>query len=500
MGDQARRARLAHHVLWRFSPAMFGANLLGALDVFVLLTWVLPTPGDYGVADDVWLFAGYMVFGFFAGGWASARLAAPVAEWLRSGRPASDRDRDAVLRLPSRQTAMHAAMWGVGAVVFTAANADEGGDLACYVGVTIVMGGLTTCALTYLLAERMLRPVTALALASGTPQRPVTPGVAGRLLVSWVMATGVPLVGLILVGLDLLGDRELSPERVAATMLALSGLALLSGLIATVTVAQSISEPLRALRRALARVERGELEDVDVRVYDGSEVGLVQSGFNQMAAGLRERERLRDLFGRHVGEDVARAALHGGDTGLGGQVRDVAVLFVDLVGSTALAARRPPTEVVSLLNRFFAIVVETVADHDGWINKFEGDAALAVFGAPVDHPDPAGAALCAARQLHERLARELPQVDAGLGVSAGPAVAGNVGAESRFEYTVIGDPVNEAARLCERAKRTPGRVLASEAVLSRARNGEAGRWRLGETVELRGRTEPTRTAQPAAAA
>ena len=86
-------------------------------------------------------------------------------------------------------------------------------------------------------------------------------------------------------------------------------------------------------------------------VTDGSEVGLLQSGFNSMAAGLRERERMRDLFGRHVGEDVARSALDGREPVLGGEVRDVAVLFVDLIGSTSMAANRPPREVVQLRHR-----------------------------------------------------------------------------------------------------------------------------------------------------
>src|SRR5439155_479110 len=116
------------------------------------------------------------------------------------------------------------------------------------------------------------------------------------------------------------------------------------------------AEPVSAVRRALGRVEEGDF-DVDVEVDDASEIGLLQSGFNRMAAGLRERERLRDLFGRHVGEDVARAALDAGELALGGEVREVAVLFVDLAGSTAMAGKRPPEEVVSLLNRFFAVVV-----------------------------------------------------------------------------------------------------------------------------------------------
>jgi adenylate cyclase len=242
----------------------------------------------------------------------------------------------------------------------------------------------------------------------------------------------------------------------------------------------------------MASVEQGEF-DARVPVDDGSEVGQLQAGFNRMAAGLAERERLRDLFGRHVGQDVATAALDG-ELRLGGEEREVAVLFVDLVGSTTLAARRPPTEVVALLNAFFHLVVEAVERHGGWVNKFEGDAALCVFGAPTAREDPAGDALAAARELRDRLVAELPELDAGIGVSGGPAVAGNVGAEQRFEYTVIGDPVNEAARLCELAKKRPERVLASDAALERAGQAERRRWSFGEEVELRGRPVPTRLA------
>jgi adenylate cyclase len=181
---------------------------------------------------------------------------------------------------------------------------------------------------------------------------------------------------------------------------------------------------------------------------------------------------------------------------LGGEVREVAVVFADVVGSTSLAGRRPPNEVVALLNDFFRLVVETVEEQGGWVNKFEGDAALCVFGAPTARQDAASDALCAARTLRRRLDEDLQGADAGIGVSAGPAVAGNVGTEERFEYTVIGDPVNEAARLSTLAKRRPERLLASAAVVERARPEEAACWEPRDEVVLRGRDEPTALAVP----
>ena len=128
-------------------------------------------------------------------------------------------------------------------------------------------------------------------------------------------------------------------------------------------------------------------------------------------------------------------------------------------------------------------------EHDGLINKFQGDAALAVFGAPLRTTDPAAAALSTARTLGVEL-RRLP-VDFGIGVSAGPVFAGNIGAQNRYEYTVVGDAVNEAARLADRAKDFDGRVLCSGAALEQAADAERGRWSAHGSEVLRGRSAPT---------
>jgi adenylate cyclase len=192
---------------------------------------------------------------------------------------------------------------------------------------------------------------------------------------------------------------------------------------------------------------------------------------------------------------VARAAL-GQDVRLGGEEREIAAMFVDLIGFTPLTLAMPPAEVVRLLNRFFRVVVEVVEAEGGIVNKFAGDAALCVFGAPVARENPTVDALRAARVLADRLTAELPEIDFGIGLSAGLAVAGNVGAEHRFEYTVIGDPVNEAARLAELAKQRPGRVLASDAALDRAPHAESDGWSTTGAAVLRGRSLPTGLGQP----
>jgi adenylate cyclase len=484
-----------------YALAMIGVNVIGAIVVFALIRVLLPLPPvndtDTAQRTNIIAFAVYVLVAVPVGTLSVLRLLRPVRAWLRTDRPPTDDEQRAVLLLPARELVIHAALWGLATVAFSLLNLGQSDRLALIIFLTVALGGAATCAVAYLMAQRILRPVAARALAERVPDDPSLPGIAARLVLTWALGTGVPIVGVTLVGLgQLTGVLHASADRLAAVALVLGGVALLLGLGVTLLSAQSLAHPLEEVRRALARVQRGDT-DVRVEVYDGSEVGLLQAGFNRTVEGLREREELRDLFGRQVGEDVARQALERGIT-LGGEEREAAVLFIDLVGSTELAHDKPPAAVVELLNDFFCVVVDVVDDAGGTVNKFVGDAALCVFGAPLDHDDAAGAALRAARAMRDRLADEVPACDAGIGVSAGTVVAGNVGAAHRFEYTVIGDPVNEAARLTELAKSRDSRILASEAVLARAGGDEALRWELGDTERLRGRARPTRLAEPVA--
>ena len=479
-------------------PAICFANTVGALVVFSLAYWALPLP-ELENADTVrlWNFvlAGvYVITAAVVGSVLGLAIARPVRSWLVEGRTPTEEEQRATLRFPRRLLRLNATMWLIGAVVFGAFNMIWSAELAVEVFITVLFGGLTTSAVTFLITERISRPVAARVLSYGVPDRPVLPGVKTRALFAWALGVGIPVLGLTLIAIVSLVDEGVTDTELALTILGLGATALGVGLLMTYQTARSVSDPVLSVRDGLAEIERGHL-DTEIPVYDGSELGLLQAGFNRMAAGLREREKVRDLFGRHVGQDVAQAALER-DIELGGEEREVAVLFIDLVGSTKLAAERPPQEVVEALNEFFGIVVELVERHGGWVNKFEGDAALAVFGAPIERDDYATGALAAARHLASRLASDLPGLEAGIGVSAGRAVAGNIGSEQRFEYTVIGDPVNEAARLCELSKDVEGMVLASGSALERADKDEHTRWELGEKKLLRGRAEKTQLVRP----
>jgi adenylate cyclase len=481
----------------RTTRALVGANVVGGVVIFLFLTLVLPapsgTPAGRAIALNLPTFVAYITATValavrWGRAWVERRLG-----WLASERPPDAREQRMALRIPLLQIAWPAAGWAGSAVIFGLLNVHFSAELGGRVATTLAMGGLATCGLSYLVGERAFRGIAARALATGPPLRPVAPGVVVRAVLAWALATGVPVVGIALVAFGMLNGDTPKNGSTAWSVIVLAVLALVVGAAAIVAAARSIADPLRSVRAGMARVERGD-EDVDVPVDDASEVGLLQAGFNRMAAGLRERELLRDLFGRHVGEDVARRALEGG-VELGGELREAAVLFVDVLGSTALASEAPPQEVVERLNEFFGVVLEAMEAHDGWVNKFEGDAALCVFGVPDREENAAGRALAAARMLAARLADGRP-LPAAIGVSAGEVVAGNIGAAHRLEYTVIGDAVNEAARLTELAKQHDPHVLASGAAVERASPAEAERWSLGDEVVLRGRREPTRLAVP----
>ena len=470
------------------------ANILGAIVVTTFTMWVLPVGPLPPAAEqqvrmlNLGLVPIYLVIAVPVGMlWVGLRFRAKVDD--------EREERQLVLHGPMRISLVQTAFWLIAAVLFGAINATFSVRLGMAIAETVLIGGLTTCALCYLLAERILRRAASQVLAGNPPRPRFKASVLLRPVLFWALGTAVPISGLLVAGLGALVYDDVPTQQLALLMLTVSAGALVLGFLTTVGAARAVADPVRTVRLALQRVERGDL-NVAVPVYDATELGQLQAGFNTMAGGLRERERIRDLFGRQVGQDVARAATDTDEVRLGGEVRTIAVLFVDLVGSTQLAAGRPPTEVVALLNQFFAVVVETVESCGGWINKFEGDAALAVFGAPNDIDDLAGRALTAARTLAPRLSAELPEVYAGIGVSAGDAVAGYVGDVRRYEYTVIGDPVNEAARLTELAKTVPGMVLAASGAVELAGREEAARWVLRDAVTLRGRGTPTRLAYP----
>jgi adenylate cyclase len=419
---------------------------------------------------------------------------APTLRWYAAGQEPTPAQQEAAMRLAGRQTMILLVAWGAAGIIFLLFNLGGGAALLLPMGLGVLLGGPAAAGTGMLLAQRTLRPIMGTA-TRGLEPRLAVPGVFARLVMLWFLVSALPIgVVATLVVLRSYGWLIQKSASLDVPVLVVSLAALLLGLPTMILTSRSISDPIGEVVDAMGQVERGHI-DTAVGVYERSQIGRLQTGFNRMVTGLAERDRLRDLFGRHVGADVAQRAIEEGAS-LSGDVVEAAILFIDLVGSTQLAESRPPQEVADVLNDFFRIVVDAVDEHHGLINKFAGDAALAIFGVPLRTSEPASAALATARTLGTQL-RRLPVVDFGIGVSAGRVFAGNIGAENRYEYTVIGDAVNEAARLADLAKTSDRRILCSAAAIDRADETERAHWAECYSTVLRGRSEATQISAPA---
>src|SRR5215210_5367905 len=254
----ARRAQLL------LTVALSLANLVGATVVFVFLGLVLPTPG---VADptrtlivNLIATAIYVGIGVGVGAVWGARRLRPLQEWLRSDHPATEEERDLVLRAPYRIAGIHAFMWGGAAIFFGALNWTYSSELGQRVAMTVALGGITTCAVAYLVTERGLRPAAARALAEGVSERTVTPGVKARALLAWILGTGIPLLGLIITALSTLIEGDFNADQLAVTMLGLAGIALVIGFYVSTLAARAVADPVKEVREALSEVEGGNLD------------------------------------------------------------------------------------------------------------------------------------------------------------------------------------------------------------------------------------------------
>lgn len=217
----------------------------------------------------------------------------------------------------------------------------------------------------------------------------------------------------------------------------------------------SLSHPLKKLTAASAQIEAGDY-DVRLKARSHDEIGVLTQSFGRMSAGLAERERLKDTFGRFINKDIAEKAARG-ELALGGETKICTVFFSDIRSFTAISEKLEPFEVVEFLNQYMTRMVACVNQTKGVVDKFIGDAVMAVWGAPVTSGDPAldalrcvRAALMMRASLREfnvgRGGDKKPIIRIGCGINTGPVIAGQIGSNERMEYTVIGDTVNFASR------------------------------------------------------
>ncbi|GAB19406.1 adenylate cyclase [Gordonia effusa NBRC 100432] len=491
----AERARLARHAAWVAGIASIGGNAVIGVETMVMVLLSL-NGGKLSWSGNglpsITMVAVALVVSVVLNTVLAVVLFRPQLNWFISGEPADRARRRAVIAIPYHQVYATFAAWGSALLVYAIWNHHPTSIQFLTVAGGFFLAAISSACITYVFIERASRPLAVIALRD-SPIGHVVHSVTKRMIVVWVVSSAVPMLGLLMINVGR-GVGWLPPVAglIDWATLVLALVSLAAGIRVILLVGSAIADPLIDLRKAVERVDDGDLS-TRVAVYDMSELGVLQHGFNSMVDGLEERERVRELFARHVGDTVAAQALEGSSAARGTKTV-VGVLFVDITSSTRLAAQHDPVAIAAVLNRFFTIVADVVGRHGGFINKFEGDAALAIFGAPVALDSPADAALRASRDLAAQLSRSLA-IRWGIGVSYGTVFAGNIGAETRYEYTVIGDPVNESARLSDAAKREGVPVLASGTAISAAGPGGAG-WSLLSTRVLRGRSEATELFAP----
>jgi adenylate cyclase len=491
---------LAGRIAWRVWRATLIANLVGmgfiAIDAATISNVIRSVSTSRLVYMCGVVAIPYFLFCATMGVFHVRRRLRPSMLWLAEGRPPTSDERLQLTAQPRRIAAYPLIYWTLLPVwalpyLHVVVGFKPGALGLAKVAVAFGLSALISFALSNFLVERELRPVISFAFAQDPPQSTKSIGMFGRLVLAWCAACGTPLVA---IAVTLVG---LTPQERASTAPFIWGMSLLgmfAGFLVAATAARAITDPLYAVRQGMRSVEEGQL-DFELPIDVTGEIGQLQVGFNRMVMGLRERERVREVFGRHVGAEVAKRALDD-DFGLGGELREATTMFVDVIASTKLAQTRLPQDVVNQLNEFFEAVIRCVEAEGGLVNQFQGDGVLCVFGAPDDQPDHAARALRAARAVRREIGTRRPGgLDAAIGISSGKVVAGNVGGVHRYEYTVVGDSTNEASRLTERAKPMSSRTLASKTTIDLA-GDEASHWEEVGTLPLRGRAEPTIAYEP----
>jgi adenylate cyclase len=284
-----------------------------------------------------------------------------------------------------------------------------------------------------------------------------------------------------------------------AALLVIAGLSLAVTLAGAVRIARRITRPVTELADAAREIERGNY-DVRVGAMGNDEIGRLANAFDGMARGLAERDRMRDVLGKVASSEVVTQLLES-RIELGGVEVDATVMFTDMRNFTAIAESLNPQQSVLLLNRVLTEVSRVIESHGGVVDKYLGDGAMGIFGAPVTRPDDIQRGVLAALDIRTRvgtlgpelIARGLPAPQVGVGVNTSRMVAGNIGSPSRLNYTVLGDGVNLAARLEGLTKRYHVPIVCG----SRTHEGSHGIvWRELDKVRVRGKTRAERIWEP----
>lgn len=295
-------------------------------------------------------------------------------------------------------------------------------------------------------------------------------------------------------------QAELAPYRqIQRVLLTIFAIGLVLVLVGAAVAAGNVTQPVLAIADAASRIEKGEFEQ-QIMTRRRDEIGRMAHSFNHMAKGLAEKERVRNLLGKVVSPAIAEELMRS-EIDLGGEEREVTILFSDVRSFTSLCEGRSPRDILELLNLYLTEVSGAISDRGGVVDKYIGDAVMALFGAPIAGDDDPAQAVRAARDMIaavDRLNPEVrkdgwPDLEIGVGINTDVVVAGNMGSIERLNYTVIGDGVNLASRLEGLTKVYGLPILVTEMTAKRCPDL---RFRELDRVRVKGKSEPVALYEP----
>ena len=425
-----------------------------------------------GLLITVLMTAALIVIGFIL----NRRWEKGLGEYVRSkmaGRDVSQalekEARRKILNLPFMAALVALINWAMASVIMSGYNLIETAStetfaaasfqaLRVFVGVAI--SGVITSAIVFFVVEIQARktwphffPQGDLSKTRGAFQMKLRT----RMFIAFMLVSFVPMTLMAILSYNKARLMlVMNPEDVIQSLFHLTAFLLIAALVVTVIlsylVSSSIIGPVKSMETAMMKVRNGDLS-ASARVAANDELGILAESFDQMIEGLRDRDRIKETFGRFVTPEIARAILENPPVP-GGENTEVSILFSDVRNYTTICEQLSPKDVIALLNDYFSYMVQAVEKHHGLVYQFVGDGIMAVFGAPVKLTDHANCAVRSALEMMDALDRfnteirsGLPPIRIGIGINTGPVVAGIIGTQERMEYRVVGDSVNLAARI-----------------------------------------------------
>ncbi len=313
-----------------------------------------------------------------------------------------------------------------------------------------------------------------------------------RFFILFFAITIFPILLLSTVGFGQMNPDQLTKAALPVGLL-FAGLTGISYLISWL-MAESYRKPIREMTMAANKIRRGDF-NISIPVNSHDEIGVLSETINEVASELKEKEFMKDTFGKVV-DPLVRDQLLSGQLNMDGEIRETTILFSDIRSFTSLSEKLPPEVLVLILNRYFDAITRAITRNGGIVNKFIGDAVLAVFGAPLPMENHADVAITSAMEMireRENLNRELVNeghqpIHAGIGIHSGKVISGLIGSMDRMEYTVIGDSVNTSARLESQTKEDHVNILISGSTKQLCRKEYS--WRSLGKRTLRGKETP----------